>query len=206
MYWMKAGYYHELETIMQSIPNFSPRGYGGMVLKREMEDCIWGQPPDSYGEMMSMVMRAIRYKPLCSRMSRYLERNGGKVVSYRNKKHKALFEKIAAEANKKDYALLSALYLLSADYRLWSIVKHHIQNNKICFQNIRLNSIHEDGYTLFCVAKDLYLGTKHLSVSDLSDANLIHSKMFGIICNAMAIRRFGMKAVQLTEGRNRQDT
>lgn len=201
MYLMKAGYYRELETIMQSIPNFSPRGHGSMVLKKAMDDCIRGKPPDSYEEMMSIVMMAVRYKPLCSRMSRYLKRTGGKAVSYRNKNHKALFEKIAAEADEKDYALLSALYLLSADYRLWAIVKHHIQNNKICFQDIRLNGIHEDGYTLYCVAKDLYLGTKHLSVSDLSDANLIHTKMFGIICNAMAIRRFGMKAVWLAEGR-----
>lgn len=201
MYLMKEGYYHELETVMQSIPNFSPRGHGGMVLKREMEDCIRGQPLDSYEEMMSVVMRAIRYKPLCSRMSRYLKRTGGKIVSYRNKNHKALFEEITAEADKKDYALLSALYLLSADYRLWAVVKHHIQNNKICFQDIRLNGIHEDGYTLYCVAKDLYLGTKHLSVSDLSDTNLIHAKLFGIICNGMAIRRFGMKAVWLVEGR-----
>lgn len=28
MYLMKAGFYHELEIIMQGIPNFFSRGYG----------------------------------------------------------------------------------------------------------------------------------------------------------------------------------
>lgn len=56
----------------------------------------------------------------------------------------------------------------------------------------------ENAYTLFCCAKDLYLGTKHIAVKDLADMDLISPKMFGLICNAMAIRRFGLNAINFT--------
>ena len=187
---------------MQEIPNFLPKGHGGTVLKKEMEDYIRGQPPpDSYEEMMSALMAGIGYKPLGERVSRYLEESEGKAVSYRNEKHKAVFEEITAKMDKQNYALLSALYLLTADYRLWKIMKHHVQKNAVDFAGVSLKGIHENGYTLYCVAKDLYLGTKHLSVSDLADTELIRPQIFMLVCNAMAVRRFGMKAVRLAERR-----
>ena len=54
----------------------------------------------------------------------------------------------------------------------------------------------EAGYALFCCAKDLAIGTKHLTISDLADSDLIPPKLFGVICNAMAIRRYGLGAIQ----------
>ena len=202
MHFTGTKHLHEIENIMQEIPNFLPKGHGGTVLKKEMEDCIRGQPPpDSYGEMMSTLMAGIGYKPLGERVSRYLKESEGKAVSYRNEKHKAVFEEITAKMDKQNYALLSALYLLTADYRLWKIMKHHVQKNAVNFAGVSLKGIHENGYTLYCVAKDLYLGTKHLSVSDLADTELIRPQIFMLVCNAMAVRRFGMKAVRLAERR-----
>ncbi len=120
-------------------------------------------------------------------------------MSYRNEKHKAVFEEMTAKMDKQNFALLSALYLLTADHRLWEIMKQHTQKNKVDFAGVSLKGIHENGYTLYCVAKDLYLGTKHLSVSDLADTELIRPQMFMLVCNAMAVRRFGMKAIRLAE-------
>lgn len=52
MHFTRTKYLHEIETIMQGVPGFSAKGHGGTVLKKEMEDCIRGQPPpDSYEEM-----------------------------------------------------------------------------------------------------------------------------------------------------------
>lgn len=202
MHFTGTKHLHEIENIMQEIPNFLPKGHGGTVLKKEMENYIRGQPPpDSYEEMMSALMAGIGYKPLGERVSRYLKESEGKAVSYRNENHKAVFEEITAKMDKQNYALLSALYLLTADYRLWKIMKHHVQKNAVDFASVSLKGIHENGYTLYCVAKDLYLGTKHLSVSDLADTELIRPQIFMLVCNAMAVRRFGMKAVRLAERR-----
>ena len=55
------------------------------------------------------------------------------------------------------------------------------------FENIKLHNCTERAYTLYCAAKDLTLGTKHLTVSDLSDADLVPPMLFRTICNAMAV-------------------
>ena len=105
-------------------------------------------------------------------------------MTYLNEKHRARFTLAVKNIPKANYALLSALYLLTADQRLWSCCKHHINNGCVFFEN------------LYCAAKDLTLGTKHITVSDLSDADLVPPMLFRTICNAMAIRRFGLAAVK----------
>ena len=95
--------------------------------------------------------------------------------------------------------MLSAHYLLTADKYLWSKVRFAIGNSAINFSAVRLGDISTNAFTLYMYAKDLYSGTKHITVSDLADANLITNKMFGILCNAMAIRRYGMKAVEIAK-------
>lgn len=114
---------------------------------------------------------------------------------YRNDKHKAIFENAVRKKDIKNYTLMAVIYLLTADFRLWQIMKHHTERNKINFEQVRLNGISEDAYTLYCTAKDLYLGTKHLTVSDLADTDLISLRMFAVICNAITVRRFGLNAI-----------
>ena len=74
-----------------------------------------------------------------------------------------------------------------------------MKKNAVDFNAIKLGDIRPKGYTLFCAAKDIYMGTSHLTVSDLMDMNLVTSKLFGVITNAMAIRRFGMRAFAVSE-------
>lgn len=75
---------------------------------------------------MSALTAGIAYKLLGEHVSRYLKESEGKAVSW-NKKHKAVFEEITAKMDKQNYALLSALHLLTADYRLWKIMDGIIQ-------------------------------------------------------------------------------
>ena len=96
---------------------------------------------------------------------------------------------------------MSAFYLLTADYMLWQSVRQCVVDNIIRFEEIRLQGLNENSYTLFCAAKDLYLGTDCLTISDLADTTLIPPKIFGLICNGMAVRRFGLSAIHLTGGR-----
>ena len=78
------------------------------------------------------------------------------------------------------------------EQQLWRRIQNQVENNCIRFEKINLGSVDEKAYTLFCCAKDLYLGTKHITIADLADEQLISPKMFGILCNALAIRRFGI--------------
>ena len=115
-------------------------------------------------------------------------------ITYVNENHHSLFEKIIEKKNSANYRLISAIYLLTADYKLWKCTRKYIAKNKITFDNISLNGISINGYTLFCCAKDLYCGTKHLTIADITDRNLITQKQFELIHSAMMIRRFGLEA------------
>ena len=54
-------------------------------------------------------------------------------MTYINEKHRARFELAARNVHRENYAVLSALYLLTADQRLWSCCKHHINNGCVFF-------------------------------------------------------------------------
>ena len=84
--------------------------------------------------------------------------------------------------------------LFASDNELWKVTKDHVKKNTIEFDKIKLNAIYTKGYILYCVAKDLYLGTGHVTVSDITNRHLVDPKLYEILCNGMAIRRFGRNA------------
>ena len=51
-----------------------------------------------------------------------------------------------------------------------------------------------DTYALFCVAKDFFLGTKHISLAEVADEDIIREEIFLLICWAMLLRRYGYNA------------
>ena len=113
-------------------------------------------------------------------------------MNYYGKKHESDFKQALERIDPNNLRVLSAFYLLTADTQLWRRVQNQVEKNCIRFDKMNLGSVDEKAYTLFCCAKDLYLGTKHITIADLADEQLISPKMFGIICNAPAIRRFGI--------------
>ena len=125
-------------------------------------------------------------------------------MPFRNKEHKAAFETAVRKTDKNKHSLMSALYLLTANRKLWEIMKQHTEKNGILFDNVKLGTISEKAYTLYCAAKDLYLGTRQLSVCDLADENLLSAKTFALICDAMAVQRVGLSAIKSSE--RKQDT
>lgn len=203
MHYSKNDSLYELEKIMRGIPNFRARGYGRMVLQSDINVCVKEQPPPgSYTEMVLVVMTTIYYLPLEERVTEYIKERESNPMNYRNEMHKEIFKEAIEQLNQNNLALMSAVYLVTADCKLWHVMRWRIGKNEIKFEHVKLRGISVKGYTLYCAAKDLYLGTKHLSISDLADKELISKKMFALICNAMTIRRFGLKAMELAEEMN----
>lgn len=66
-------------------------------------------------------------------------------IMFKNERHKVLFEEAVRKKNKKDNALMAVIYLLTSDFRLWNIVKHHIEKSSVDFGSIKLKGIHESG-------------------------------------------------------------
>lgn len=226
MYFMDNDALRELERLMQSVPNFPPRGHGVILLCRSSPDGIysgdekcpylsgrkeergWGAERLSdriqagtatRREILTETMSAIRYPPFVQRLNQYLKESEECPMDFKNEQHQEVFSEAVQKLDKKNYALMAALYLLTADWKLWNTAKRHIERNVICFERFRLAGGSVGGYSLYCAAKDLYLGTKNLTIGDLADPDLISPKIFSLICNGMAIRRFGLGAIRLNQ-------
>ncbi|MBQ2725323.1 MAG: hypothetical protein IJF78_06440 [Clostridia bacterium] len=206
------------EVMMQGIPNFLPRGYGTYINRREtipasqtdcqyclyyhsgkcsLEECQFLECKIANGtatvrQIMAAVFSAVTYPPFIGRLKQYIRESENKNMNYYGKKHESDFKQALERIDPNNLRVLSAVYLLTADTQLWRRVQNQVEKNGIRFDKMTLGSVDEKAYTLFCCAKDLYLGTKHITIGDLADEQLISPKMFGIICNALAIRRFGI--------------
>ena len=103
-----------IEWFMTTIPNFKPRGIGVRFSESQVLITITAATPT---EILTATMRQIRCPPFRKRFNEYIESEENP-MTYINEKHRAKFELAAKNTPKANYALLSALYLLTADQRL----------------------------------------------------------------------------------------
>ena len=153
----------------------------------------------SPSEVMAETMKDIHNAAFRRRLNQFINESEELHMNFRNEKHRLAFVDAIRKRNKKNFALMAAIYLLTAEHRLWMQIRRFVERNEIKFDRFKPKDSTENGYTLLCCAKDLYLGTKHITISDLADTELVAPKMFALICNAMAIRRFGLGAIQYKE-------
>jgi len=120
-------------------------------------------------------------------------------MNYRGQDHKAMFT--LATKNKTNSAVryLAAIYLLTADKKLWSISKKAVSTNGVDFSKITSAGLNPEAYTLLMTAKDFYTDTGNLSAADLVNKEIVSAKVFAVICTAMSICRYGLN---FYEGKN----
>lgn len=56
-----------------------------------------------------------------------------------------------------------------------------MKSESIDFSAIRIHGVDLDSYVLFHTAKDLYTGTKHISLSELTDPELVSDSAFRLL-------------------------
>ncbi len=165
----------KLESFMQEVPHFPPKG--GKIDLDRLEDEIL------LFEIENVIVNLKQRK------------EKEKIMKFRNDQHRSTFLKEAKQQSLKNHKLIAALYLLTADSKLWDTAKGSVGNDEIVFENFHLKSGSEIAYSLYCAAKDLYNGSRHLAIDDIADSVLIKNKVFTLICNAMLIKRKGLAAV-----------
>lgn len=193
--------YKAYDRMMRAVPNMKPR-YSGIMIPPTPENELSIRIRDGTAardEVFSETFKSIRRKDFKKRLAKYLSESEDTDMSFRNNCHRRVFHSAIQKKDTENYALLSALYLLTANYDLWQSTRDYVVDNIICFEQISLQNCTEDQYALYCAAKDLYLGTKHMNIADLSDAKQISPKTFAVICNAMTVRRFGLGALKSME-------
>lgn len=215
-------YERALERMMRSVPNFKPRCQGVILVSfqysarmcacrdcTEMRDggcrspicvCIDERMEAglvSFADLVKASFGGIADHSLRLRIQYSLRERRNDAMIYRSAEHKALFENAAAARNIRSSEFLAALYLLTADSTLWEMVRRHFGSSSIYFDDIRLGNCPVEAYILFMAAKDLYTGSRHMTAADLADRRLIGNRLFAVLCNAMAFRRYGKKALAL---------
>lgn len=96
----------------------------------------------------------------------------------------------------EEAATCSAVYLLSADRFLCSRALAAIDQEGIHFSKIHIHGVDLDGYVLFHMARDLYQGSSHIRLSELTDPELVSDRVFEWIMTACVIRRHGSRVYE----------
>lgn len=146
----------------------------------------------SFDEILHTVFIDVDDKRFRKRVNKYIKESKAMDVKFGNDKHKELFNNSIEGKYKTNNAFVSAVYLMTADIFLWKQVCMKVGLKEISFDKIRLRKSTSETYALYCAVKDLYIGSEHFSMYDLTDDEIVPNKVFELICNAVAIRRFGI--------------
>ena len=123
---------------------------------------------------------------------------------FRNDNHGVLFEKAIRYHKGCSRKMTAALFLLTADSRLWHQAENHIGTNEIDIVAMQPRRLDAMAYVCFAVAKDIITGSKTVSITELADASMLSPRYFLVIQTAMLIRGYGLSAanrLMFTEGR-----
>lgn len=215
--------YAALEIEMQKPPGFRPR-QSGMIVSRipcdnqgracrvcarksrkkracEVADghnCLCeGRVAESvpFSELLELFTAEVGAKPFVTRVTRLPgESPHFFFIAGHRERFESLWPKRCSAADED--AMCAALYLLSADCFLWGRSAAAVQPDIICFQEIGIHGVDLGGYVLFHTAKDLYQGTKHISLSELTDPELVSDETFRLLIAAFLIRRYGAAVLE----------
>ena len=118
---------------------------------------------------------------------------------FRDGLHKQTFHTAVKKQEEKNYELLAALYLLTADEKVWNCAKDKVRKGQIFFEGIRLGSVSEESYCLYAAAKDIYLGSGNIRLRDLGKRNMMNQTVYSQIMTAVSICRFGIAVIRIGE-------
>ena len=113
---------------------------------------------------------------------------------FRNDNHGVLFEKEIRYHKGCSRKMTAALFLLTADSRLWHQAENHIGTNEIDIATIKPRRLDAMAYVCFAVAKDIITGSKTVSVTELANSSMLSPRYFLVIQTAMLIRGYGLNA------------
>ena len=225
MLFMSSGQNRAMERMMTEVPNFLPRRRGVIIVSElhQQNECTqcdtcrdWENGRCLFDLCINMTKRIfdqevtfkelilfthirIRDNDFRMRLNEYIKESGTKSMTFLNANHQKLFTEVTKHKECGSAAFLSAIYLLTADDTLWVKAVTSIGASTVQFGNIRLGTVSVEVYTLFMTAKDLYSGSKNITIRDLADKNLISQQIFNVICNAMTLRRYGKEALLIAQ-------
>lgn len=197
--------YAGLEQEMQHIPGFRPRR-SGMIISHlsgcpenkdsPCERFVAGRVP--FYELLEVLAEEVAVSPFVSRVCRLTGRTN---PCFFQNGHRERFLAMGEKCSRaiEEAATCAAVYLLSADRFLWSRALEAIDREGIHFTRIHIHGVDLEGYVLFYMARDLYQGSRHIRLSELTDPELVSDRAFERIMTACVIRRYGSRVLREEE-------
>lgn len=113
---------------------------------------------------------------------------------FRNDAHGVLFEKEIRLHKGCGKRFTAALFLLTADYRLWVQVEPFVGRRSIDIESARPQHLNGLSYVCFALAKDILTGSRTVALGELADPSLLSPRNFMMVSLAMFIRAYGLTA------------
>ena len=121
---------------------------------------------------------------------------------FRNDNHGVLFEKEIKYHRDCSRKFPAALFLLTADTRLWHLAEKHIGTNEIDIESIKPRHLDSMAYVCYALARDIVTGSRSVALADLADPGLMSPRYFMVIQTAMVLRGYGLTAASRLSMRN----
>lgn len=113
-------------------------------------------------------------------------------MNFKSYVHRRIFNKAVHERKTTSKKYLAAIFLLTSNPAMWNRIKYFIKKDIIQFDAFTMSGCTEDEYTIFLCAKDIYLDSGNITISELTDPTLIKQPLFILILSALEISRHGI--------------
>lgn len=210
----------EIEQMMMSVPNFSPRGKGMVIMEKKTIDekeefkkcdycsefakgactashCLYMTERIGYGQIHYHHIVADRFSDFSNRFFKKRLRQivrsfrGEWFLSSYHKDRYSYLKESSSLTLKRKSEQLAIIYILSAHEELWDRAKDHIHHKAIELDKISLKGISTNGYALYQAARTIMTGKSYIQITELADDSLISAYAFKAIINAFMIAKYG---------------
>lgn len=113
---------------------------------------------------------------------------------FRNDNHGVTFEKEIKYHKGCSRRFAAALFLLTADTRLWLQAENHVGSHEIDIAAIKPRRLDGMAYVCYMLARDIITGSRTVAVTELADSDLMSPRYFMVIQTAMLIRDYELSA------------
>ncbi len=124
----------------------------------------------SRSDVMTETMKDIHNAAFRRRLNQFIRESEELPMNFRNEKHSLAFDEAVRKLNKKNFALTAAIYLLTAEHKLWMQIKRFVERNEIKFDSFRPKDSAENGYALFW---DIQISKQRVFILYLLESNIL---------------------------------
>ncbi len=205
----------EMEVMMVAIPNFTKRNFRDICSCRycsyysKKKGCKCSACPyiaerletgllDYKGLLSETFYKKLHVTPKMKHRIDTLTKNTA-IEMFISCEHRDRFysvlHRVKAIYCSPDNPYVAALYLLTTHSKLWNVVRSQVYAKKIYFENIRLCNLDTECYAYYQMARMLYDNIPRITVSEMTDTELIEDDVFKTLIHATLIQLYGIEVL-----------